>query len=205
MVARALDHETIVGLSSQHPELYELLIPRTIRNLARADPRHALDLLDTISGESTSIRQSRQEAINAWALQEPAEAAAWAESDPAAATSDVTFFNIASAWSALDPASAEEWISSLESAARRDKAAWGFAETVMFRDSETALGVAEQIRDEGTRHEVLTTIWGHRLNRDVTTAKRDLENAELPAAVRTALEPRIAEAEAWHRFATPGE
>lgn len=194
---------TIVGLSSRHPGLYELLIPRTIGGLTASDPRQALELLKTISSESSSIRHSRQQAISAWALQEPAGAAAWAESDTEGAAREGAFFNIASAWSSFDPASSEEWISTLESAEIRDQAARGFAETVMFRDSEAALEMAGQIRDLENRHEVLAEIWGQRLDRDVTAAKRDLENAELPAKVREALKPRMVEAEAWHRLAKP--
>src|SRR4030095_6995527 len=118
----ASDFDGALDWAQQHEDqkIRNALLPPLVEQLARRDPHAALDIAQTLEGESQT--RSISGVLRAWAGKEPEAAAEWASAQP---ENDKLLSSVAWSWAQTNRDRALEWATSLPEGPARDAALGG--------------------------------------------------------------------------------
>ncbi|MEM7387863.1 MAG: hypothetical protein AAF514_23255, partial [Verrucomicrobiota bacterium] len=200
-----ISEEERARVAEEHPDLYEHFLPQLIRDTVSHNPQKALEMIERSEAENDrSLQRLQQEALAAWAHQEPDKAATWVENMGEGEARDFAFLNLASKWGSFDAKAAGDWIEGLPESPSKDRAAKAFAQLLAIDQPAATDRIAGEIVDDSLRNQVLEVIWSKRLEHDVSNNLKALERANLPPGVLKALEPKLEEALAWRELELNG-
>jgi hypothetical protein len=184
------DFDGALDWAQQHTDqrIRNSLLPPLVDQLASRDPHAALDIAQTLEGESQT--RSVSGVLRAWAGKEPEAAAEWASAQP---ENDKLLSSVAWSWAQTNRERALEWATSLPEGPAKDAALTGGVR--MIAQSEQPLLTLPWITSIGSEdkraraYEELASWW---LRSDPAKARAWLETAPIPAPKKADLLKNVA-------------
>jgi hypothetical protein len=140
------------------PEAAKLGLQMALNSWGRTDARDATDFLATLSTDAKTKAQLAESLTQAWTLNDPQGALAWATQLPPGPMRDRAITGVVNQWGVLDPARAAGYIQSLPPGIQRRNALSQMADAWSRDDPASAVKWAQALTDDSEKSDLLSSI-----------------------------------------------